>query len=116
MLRIRLLATAGAVAILVAGALAAPSQAHKTWAYHGNDFASVGDGHYTVNACDKEADGHRVRAQYFTVLNPSAQNGSWDPDGADGHCAHNTPGIRITDYRVCEEGVGCGPWKGPNAI
>ena len=110
--RIRVLGGVVATGIVAVLALVPPAHAHKTWAFHGLDYASLGEGHLLVRACDKEhSDGNRVRAQYYTVLNPTMHSGPWD--GADHGCAADRyqSGLAITSYRICEETEGCSSWK-----
>lgn len=111
MRKARLLAASGAVgSMVVIALLPAPAQAHDTCMFHNNDSACVYSSHERIQACDGEKDGHRVRAQYYLYFNPARQYGNWDSYGPG--CAYNFhPNIGVTQYRICEEVVGCSAWK-----
>ena len=107
-MRIRpLLAVLGLSGALGALAFVPAAQGHTTCVFHTYDQACVQSEHVDILACD----GNRVRAHYYTQLNPSLQVTPWDPDGAGGLCAHVYTGARITSFRICEEVVGCSAWK-----
>ena len=112
MRKARLLAATGAIASIgVIAVLPAPAQAHQTCMFHNNDSACVYSySHETIQACDGEQDGHRVRAQYYVYYSIARQYGNWDSYGPG--CAYNyAPNLGITQYRICEEEVSCSAWK-----
>ena len=88
---------------------ATAASAHPTSVPHGRDVASVDAGHHTITWCDREADGHRVYAQYrvefFTITT------GYDTNGYRPGCGQATDRWAIHSYRVCEKGVGCSCWK-----
>ena len=107
----RQLAVLGLSGALGALAFAPAAQGHTTCVFHTYDQACVQSEHVDILACDGERDGNRVRAHYYTQLNPTLQVTGWDPDGAGGLCAHTYTGARITSFRICEEVNGCSAWK-----
>ena len=101
--------------ILVAGlataglylAVVPVASAHDYCGWHGDDVGCVKDNHSRVDSCDREADGHYVRAWYkvgeFDVA------GEWDYDGAGGTCGHAYTSFAYA-VRLCEQVVGCSSW------
>ncbi len=96
------------VAIAVVAAL--PAWAHQHRAYHNNDYAEINSTHDWIIACDREVDGHGVRAKWRDVLG-NVTNGSWDSDGAGGSCVTNLIPNSAIEFRVCEADVSCSDWK-----
>ncbi|HEX8073948.1 MAG TPA: hypothetical protein VF545_03110 [Thermoleophilaceae bacterium] len=112
MARIRCLFAASALVAVTAVTLSSPTQAHNRCVYHGADVACVFDDHSSIAVCDRERDGHYVRAQYHLYFNPARQYGPWDRSGADYPCSRrrHSPGA-ITWFRLCEVHAGCSRWK-----
>ncbi len=63
-----------------------------------------------VDSCDREEDGHRVRA-WYELVNGRVEYGEWDPNGAKPGCGHAYPYGAVDGIRICEEVVGCSPWR-----
>lgn len=94
-----------------AGTSGPTAAAHRSEpARHGADFAEVGTRHHTIKWCDREADGHRVYAQYRVEFFGTITTG-YDPNGSRPGCGRRTEGMAIYDYRVCEERAGCSGWR-----
>ena len=110
------LRTEGLLAVVglgIAVTLSVPGQAlaHNSCpAWHGNDYACVNLFHTRFHACDHEPDGHRVRA-WWKSLSGSTGVGSWDPDGNGGNCSDDPLPGHAYWIRICEEAVGCSPWR-----
>jgi hypothetical protein len=104
--------TVVAVTVLALVLTAAPAYALHT-AYQGSDYAETTGDHAGIWACDKEADGHGVWAEYydFTLrLYPALV----DPNGSKPGCAFSDiDPQRIYQFRVCERYVACSGWKYP---
>ena len=98
-------------AAMIAG-VGSSAQAHEICAaVHGADNACVFNAHSHLSGCDREADGHGVRAHWRTAGGNIGVTG-WDPDGAGGPlCGHGDPPSTMVEYRVCENDVGCSDWK-----
>lgn len=89
---------------------AAPAQAyHNFCARHGDDVGCLKEGHRALDSCDREADGHRVRAWYRSQSNGEFP-GAWDENGADAGCDRVWTVYYGTHVNVCEEVVGCAGW------
>jgi hypothetical protein len=83
----------------------------KFCAWHGDDVGCVEVGHYQVTSCDREADGHYVRAWYIDNKYFDAHAGAWDLNGSQAGCDW----VTLSQYfavgvRACEEVVGCSNW------
>jgi len=77
----------------------------------GGDAACVRDNHSRVDACDREPDGHYVRAHYTTqISHPNYYHGPWDSNGSADGCSHVWPNTSVVQYRICEEVAGCSVW------
>jgi hypothetical protein len=114
---IRLLIALGALGI-VALAAAAPSVARSGCVGHPRDasVACVRNDHW-IDVCDRDRDGHRVRAWYFHQGRPFHEPNitGWDENGARRGCHRegSTWGLNITRFRVCVEHEGCSRWARP---
>lgn len=87
---------------------AVPALAHEETVYHGNDFAQVLSGHLEIKGCDREPDGHAVRAQWRNSSGVITY-GAWDTT-ADAVCANEALPSSAVEFRVCENDVGCSAW------
>lgn len=114
--KVAVVAALAAVMTLVAAGSAA---AESDRAVLGHNWAQIRDGHFLdsiVIACDGEADGHYVFAQYHLVGNDGLSKYLYvfDLDGAN----NNSCGTENWDYqpvyvravRVCEQDEGCSDW------
>jgi hypothetical protein len=115
----RLLVTAATtLGIFVAAAPAAEADTFCAW--HGDDVGCVHVGHSSFAACDREPDGHKVRAWVIsefgdTLVGPFDDNGS--ASGCDG--ASYVESYDLVRVRTCEEVVGCSDWvpiSGPHPV
>jgi hypothetical protein len=101
-------AVGAALAVLL---LAAPASAHYVSVTHGSDEGWVSSNHWTIGACDREADGNGVRTEYRTG------GGGFDHVGdANGSAAGCGSEIvydltYVTAIRVCEANSGCSAWR-----
>jgi hypothetical protein len=99
---------------------APPAWADTFCAWHGDDVGCVHAGHSSFAACDREADGHKVRAWVIsefgdTIIGPFDDNGS--ASGCDG--ASYSESFDLVRVRACEEVVGCSAWvpiSGPHPV
>ncbi len=108
MARIKRLFAVGVVASLVA--VAVPSQAQaRVCVLHGSDYACVSDDRTSITVCDRERDGHHVRAQYYLDYDPARHFGPWDRNGADSPCYRRWR-TGINWFRLCEVRSGCSWW------
>ncbi|MFI5530651.1 hypothetical protein ACIA8O_19135 [Kitasatospora sp. NPDC051853] len=100
-------ARAGIVAAIVALPLVFASTASAVEVHEGSDYAAYTGG--TLFACDLEADGNGVYAEY---RGPGASHGYiWDGNGSQGGCS--TAQVAVTSFRVCEDTWGpdtCSSW------
>jgi hypothetical protein len=107
---------AAVMSLLAAGT----AHADSPRAYHGSDWGqirTVGSYSYhdVIYACDAEADGRYVWAQYHLVGGGINQYRSvYDMNGPNNGCAYHD--YRGTPYyaraiRICEYEGGCGAWK-----
>ena len=97
------------IAFLVVASPAAASHKYCTW--HGEEVGCVEIGHQQVTSCDREADGHYVRAWYIDNTYFQDHAGAWDLNGSQPGCDY----VRFYQYfavavRACEEVVGCSNW------
>jgi len=101
------LALAAFVALLMVGPTTAPA---VDWcAAHGDDVACVKEAQEALDSCDREADGHRIRA--WGEDYPGYQfYGEWDNNGANSGCDRVWRYQKIWSARACEEVAGCGAW------
>jgi hypothetical protein len=96
------------LAFLVAAA--SVSASHKYCAWHGDDVGCAEIGNRTVTSCDREPDGHMVRAWYIDNRNFQEHAGAWDMNGSQSGCdsVPVAPSPATAAYvRACEEVVGC---------
>lgn len=98
---------AGASLVLVGPAGAS----HKYCAWHGDDVGCAEIGNHEVTTCDREADGHMVRAWYTDNTHFEDHAGAWDRNGSLSGC----DSVEFFQYvavavRACEEVVGCSNW------
>jgi hypothetical protein len=65
-----------------------------------------------IHACDRDVDGHRVRAWYaHNLQNPGEYTYSaWAPSGGCSEYQGSSWGLPIAMFRVCVEGEGCSDW------
>jgi hypothetical protein len=99
--------------LTIAASLAAAGSvnaSHKYCAWHGDDVGCAEIGNRTVTSCDREADGHRVRAWYIDNRNFEEHAGAWDLNGSQSGC--DSVGVQPSPaqavfVRACEEVVGC---------
>jgi len=97
---------------LVTLAVAPSAQAVSGTAYHPTDPSTghVRD-HHWYKACDRHVDGHRVRLHYYTVFNPHfLLYSAWAPSGGCTQEVGTTLAANISQFRICVEAEGCGPW------
>ena len=111
--RLRAAVLAAIAATLMAIALAAPrpAHAHDICISIVNRAVACNRGGDTgiVDACDRNADGLRVRAWWSNAYGDHV--GDWDPNGANSGCAHNDLLFPIYRHRICvEQPVGCSAW------
>lgn len=107
----------GIVGLALLGALAIPAAADGDTfcAWHGDDVGCVHSTHSSFAGCDREPDGHMVRAWVISefgdvLVGPYDKNGSQSGcDGADYHESYD-----LNRVRICEEVVGCSSWVPPN--
>lgn len=100
----------GLGALLVVVALpAASASAHDFCAQHGEDVGCLKEAHRALDSCDRESDGHRVRAWYRSENNGEFP-GAWDGNGANPGCDRVWTYYYGTHVNVCEEVVGCAGW------
>ena len=105
---VRRCASGTLVSIAALAAVVVPAaHAHYTYVYHGSDLLSIGSGHDTASACDRESDGHLVYGDL--ILSNGNRVRVWD--NVDDLCSSRTFGSPIRDFRLCEETVGCTGWK-----
>jgi hypothetical protein len=103
----------GAIASLLAATPGVESvaQAHEACVNHGDDTACTrftnGDSHFWLDACDRESDGHRVRAWADAATFSGQRPGNWDPNGANSGCANDVLAVGSALWWVCEEVDGC---------
>jgi hypothetical protein len=83
-------------------------QAHDYCAWHGEDVGCTKEDHRALDSCDREPDGHRVRAWYWGSAGQSP--GAWDLNGADPGCDRVWTLYWAQAVRACEEVVGCSDW------
>ena len=103
-----------ALLMCLIGALALASQAsasHKYCAWHGDDVGCAEIGNHEVTSCDRETDGHSVRAWYTDNAHFEDHAGAWDSNGSQPGC----DSVQFFQYvalavRACEEVVGCSNW------
>jgi len=90
-----------------------PAGAHERCVNQGNDTACTrymnGDTHFWLDACDREADGHKVRAWADASTFTGPRHGNWDENGADPGCQNDVlaVGSALWWHMVCEEVEGC---------
>ena len=102
-----------AVAIFAGAAAmfpASPAAAYGRCAAYGANVACVSVGHHIIDWCDREADGHRVFAQYYINRSTVVTTGV-DANGSRRGCSHQNDVRGIINFRVCEIGSGCSAWK-----
>jgi hypothetical protein len=90
--------------------VASVNASHKYCAWHGDDVGCAEIGNRTVTSCDREPDGHRVRAWYIDNRNFEEHAGAWDLNGSQGGCDSVPVGpspATAVYVRACEEVVGC---------
>lgn len=87
--------------------MVSPAQAASAKVYHGSDYGAADN--YTGTACDMEADGHGVYAEF--VLANGNQVSLNDGNGSASGCGENNYSSKISKVRVCERTVGCSSWK-----
>lgn len=102
---IRLTALLGG-ALTIAAAL--PAQAHEAAVFHGEDYARTYNWHAYIGACDREGDGHAVRA-HWRNSSGDITVGLWDTT-ATSDCAIQELPTPAVQYRICENDVGCSAW------
>jgi hypothetical protein len=118
MAKICLLLATMAVSVVVGLTFASPAQAHEGCGLHGDDvvcnrYTSCGVTHKCnwIDGCDREPDGHYVRAHYWLAGFETYNHGDWDDNGSASGCAHNqTYQFKVWQMRICEEVVGCSNW------
>jgi hypothetical protein len=102
-------------AVLSSGGPAAAAAEGSCWynnlaMWHGNDFAMTFNNCYRLDVYDGEADGHGVRAEFYTSQDYTMRtvrdsNGSKDGAGVWSDGVHY-----VTNFRVCESTKGCSDW------
>lgn len=114
MARVRAAVITGlSVAALLVSA-ASPALAHRETApLHGSDEAFVDANHLAITACDHEADGHGVRAEYYTWGSQGTLRSVGDGNGSAAGCGTeiSEDGWEIKQFRVCEATQGCAGWR-----
>jgi hypothetical protein len=114
MARVRSALVTGLSVAAMLVAAAAPALAHRENAPpHGSDEAFVDANHLAITACDREADGHGVRAEYYTWGSQNTLRSVGDANGSASGCGTelSEDGWEIKQFRVCEETEGCKGWK-----
>jgi hypothetical protein len=79
----------------------------------GGDTGCVRYYHDRVDSCDREADGHYVRAWYQTTPGYSYY-GAWDSNGSQSGCDSVWVTVHpdgAAGVRICEEVAGCSAWR-----
>jgi hypothetical protein len=106
-----------ALGLVTLGGLAVPASAHEACVNHGDDTTCTRDEgsgsgvvyHYWLDACDREPDGNKVRANFKFMHNDNLLTGAWDSNGASPGCANDIIYFgNIAWHRTCEENVSCG--------
>jgi hypothetical protein len=120
------IASIAALAVVLTLVLVLPgpqrAQAHDTpyncvGVYYGNypnttlrGVACTEYNHHMLDGCDREPDGLRARAWWW-LYGVQQSPGSWDPNGANSGCAHDTYSFEIDAHLICvEQPVGCSGW------
>ena len=111
MRKVSSLVALASVAFIVAVALPPTVQAHDVCATHYLDVGCSKEGDSRLDTCDREADGHYVRAHYYRIFDPSYHHGPWDGNGSQSGCSHLWVTPALTSIRVCEDSEGCGAWR-----
>ncbi|WP_158851386.1 hypothetical protein [Saccharothrix deserti] len=110
--KVKSFVVAGASVIAALLVVATPASAHRESITHGSDEAFTDSTHLVITACDREADGNGVRAEYETwsttrIFSVGDANGS--ASGCGSELSEN--GYEIYRFRVCEANVGCSRWE-----
>jgi hypothetical protein len=65
-----------------------------------------------IHACDRDVDGHRVRAWYYTSIQypDEPTYSAWAPSGGCSDWQGSSWGLPIARFRVCVEAEGCSGW------
>jgi hypothetical protein len=96
------------VALFVPVLASSPANAHNYCKNHVHDAGCVKNDHHSLDSCDREADGHRVRAWWWT--SDGQGPGAWDDNGADSGCDRVWTINWTQAARTCEEVEGCSDW------
>jgi hypothetical protein len=92
-------------------ATAAPAYAHRESITHGSDEAFTDATHLVITACDREADGNGVRAEYEDWVTTNIYHVG-DANGSAAGCGSelSDSGYEIYRFRVCEANS-CSRWE-----
>ncbi len=108
-MRSRRLFTVVAVTALALVLTAAPAYALHT-VYQGSDYAETTGDHTGIWACDREADGHGVWADWYDY-GLTYYAGLVDANGSQPGCTFkDIYPKKIMKFRVCERYVACSGW------
>lgn len=108
MSKVKKFALALVAALIMGGVAAAPALAAFFQAGHPSDpSVAQADTQIGIRACDRQVDGHSVRA--WSRLSTSDSGSPVTGFAPSGGCTGWTP-QNATQMRICVEAEGCGPW------
>jgi len=111
-----MIVTAAAVAVIVPSGPASAHDGACVGVAFEASVACVRNYHRTVDACDRNADGHWVWAEAYVQDGAGSGGDYWlkvdDTNGSASGCGNKTVGsiYAVLWTRVCVQYEGCGPW------